>query len=374
MSRLFPLRDIVFSFVSALFFLAIQVRAQEYEVEGEIQEHIIQSGQPDWTTAATFKVYVRECAWLIETVETNSSGGSKQRRIGSMNGTEICQITSYPEAKPTLLATNSRAIKHPVIRGADSGFVLSNTVPVGSMNDSIIPHLWVMFASQCFFKAQNPTNRLMPVYDVDYSLVDRVDLRLETDWELIKGKISLPLKVVYYNDGGFYTMDTNKVLKFQNYGPPYKSGFTDAIYAVTVLTNFNGVTFPAGFTFGEYRPGGGPTRYQLQARKTAEAIVTAFRPVCSRKDLLPAIQNVTAVHDQRLVHATPPVAPFVYAIKKGDNWLSIAEATQRMQGKSQFNTNTDVTPARYVILILLFLPPAVMVFFLIKSKWLTKRT
>ena len=33
-----------------------------------------------------------------------------------------------------------------------------------------------MFASQCFFKAQNTTNRLMPVYDVDYLLVDQVDL------------------------------------------------------------------------------------------------------------------------------------------------------------------------------------------------------
>jgi hypothetical protein len=245
---------------------------------------------------------------------------------------------------------------------------------VGSMNDSIIPHLWVIFASQCFFKAQNPTNRLMPMYDVDYALVDRVDLRLETDWELMKGKISLPLKVVYYNDGEFYTMNTNKELKFMNYPVPYNKGFTDAIYTVTALTNFNGVTFPAQFTFGEYRPGGGPTRYQLRARKTAEAVVTAFRPTCSRKDLLPVIQGLTAIHDQRLVHATPSVAPFVYASKTGDRWLSIAEAERRMQSKPQYNTNTDVPMARYVILILLFLPPMVMVFFGARNKLKAKRT
>ena len=372
MRHLFPPRDLIILAVLTFFLFTLQARAQEYEVEGIIQEHIIQLGQSDWTTSATFKVYVRDCSWLIETMETNSSGGSKQRRIGSMNGTEIFEITSYPKATPARSGTNSAAINHPVIRGADGGLILSNTVPVGSMNDSIIPHLWVMFASQCFFKAQNPTNRLMPVYDVDYALVDRVDLRLETDWELMKGKISLPLKVVYYNDGGFYTMDTNKVLKFQSYGPPYKSGFTDAIYAVTALTNFNGVTFPAGFTFGEYRPGGGPTRYQLQARKTAEAVVTAFRPVCSRKDLLPAIQNETIVHDERLAHAVPKVASFLYNLPTGGNWLQMPEAKQRMQ-VMQANTQQRNIPtaSRGVLITLLLLTLVVMACFLLKSKTTT---
>ena len=362
----FQLRGLFASVLLVLLFHRVPLRAQEFETEGTIQEHIIQTGQADSTTSAAFKVYVRDCAWLIETTETNSSGTIKQRRVGSMNGTEIYQITSYPNVEPPVSATNPAGMRRPAFAGADGGQVVSNNIPVGSMNDSIIPHLWVMFASQCYFKAQNPTNRLMPVYDVDYALVDVADLRLEADWELMSGRISLPLKVVYYNDGGFYHMSTNRTVKFQNYGPPYKWGFTDAIYAVTAMTNFGGTAFPAGFTFKEFSPGGGQSRYDLITRKTAEAVVTAFRPVCSRKDLLPEIENVTQVQDLRLAHAVPKVASFTYVLTKSANWLQLPEAKQRMQVISRQANNTPVSNG--VLITLLILPSVVMVCFMLKSK------
>ncbi len=366
MRTLFQLRGLFASVLLVLLFHPAPLPAQEFEAEGTIQEHIIQPGQPDSTTSAAFKVYVRDCAWLIETAETNSSGTIKQRRVGSMNGTEIYQITSYPKAGPSVSAANPAGVGRPGILGADSGQVVSNSFPVGSMNDSIIPHLWVMFASQCYFKSQNPTNRLMPVYDVDSALADTADLRLEADWELMKGGISLPLKMVYYNNGGFYHMSTNRVVKFQNYGPPYNGGFTDAVYAVTATTNFGGTPFPAGFTFKEFSPGGGPTRDQLQARKTAEAVVTAFRPIYSRKDLLPEIENVTQVQDLRLARAAPKVASFTYVLTKGANWLPLPEARQRVQVYPRQINNTPVSNG--VLITLLLLPSLVVVCFMLKSK------
>ena len=365
MRTTFQLRGLLVSVLLAFLFHPVQLRSQEFEVEGTIQEHVVQPG-PNWTNSAAFKVYVRDCAWLIETLETNSEGRIQEHRIGSMNGKEIYQITSYQKAEPRIPATILPGVGRPNFVGADSGQVVSNTFPVGSVYDSMIPHLWMMFASQCYFNSQNPTNRLMPVYDADSALMDVADVRLEADWELMKGRISLPLKVVYYNDGGFYHMSINRTAKFQNYGPPYKWGFYDAIYAVTAMTNFNGTAFPAGFTFKEFSPGSGPTRYQLQTRKTAEAVVTAFRPVCSRKNLLPTIENVTQVQDLRLAHAMPKVASFAYVLPKGDNWLQLPEARQRMQVVSRQNNNAPVSKG--VLITLLLLPSVVMVCFILKRK------
>ncbi len=365
----FQLRGLFVSVLLVSLFSSVQLHGQEFEAQGTIQEHIIQPGQADLTTSAAFTVYVRDCAWLIETAETNSARTVTQRRIGSMNGAEIFQITSNPNAVPQFHVMNSAGGIIPGSPGADIGLVVSNNIPVGSLNDSIIPHLWVMFASQCYFKAQNVTNRLMPVYDVDYALADVADLRLEAEWELMNGRISLPLKLVYFNDGGFYHMSANRTVKFQNYGPPYKWGFTDAIYAVTAMTNFDGMAFPAGFAFTEFSPGGGRSRYDLSPRKTAEAVVTSFRPVCSRKDLLPAIQNVTQVEDQRLVHAMPKVASFAYFLPKGGNWLQMPEARRRMQVMQVSSPQRNQpTASRWVLITLLLLPSVVMVCFLLKSK------
>jgi hypothetical protein len=358
MQPLLLLRGLFVSVLLALLFHASQLRAQEFEVEGLIQEHIIQPG-PGWTNSAAFKVYVRDCAWLIEITETNSSG-TKQRRVGSMDGTEMFQITSWSNSAPLVQVTNLPGKRYLNLVHTDEGLVVSNSLPVGTIydrtyNDALIPHLWVMFASQCYFKTQNVTNRLMPVYDVDPVLVDRVDLRMEAEWELMNGKIPLPLRVVYYNPGWFYTMNTNKEVKSMDFPVPYRGGFTDAIYAVTTMTNFDGVTFPAGFTFGEFMPGSGPSRYNLRVRKTAEAVVTAFRPTCSRKDLLPEIHGTTGVQDLRLAHATPPVASVVYELQKGDRWSPVPRSGHYPIGRAMFY-------------VLLALPSVALIYFLFKAK------
>jgi hypothetical protein len=136
---------------------------------------------------------------------------------------------------------------------------------------------------------------------------------------------------------------------------PYRGGFTDAIYAVTTMTNFDGVTFPAGFTFGEFMPGSGPSRYNLRVRKTAEAVVTAFRPTCSRKDLLPEIHGTTGVQDLRLAHATPPVASVVYELQKGDRWSPVPRSGHYPIGRAMFY-------------VLLALPSVALIYFLFKAK------
>jgi hypothetical protein len=146
--------------------------------------------------------------------------------------------------------------------------------------------------------------------------------------------------VIYYNPGGFYTLNTNKELVFLNYPTPYSAGFTNAIYAVTAMTNFGGVAFPAAFSFAQYQPGGN-NRYKLDARKTAEAVVTAFRPACSRADLLPRIEDTTIVVDKRMAKASPPVERYIYHTGRGGHWLTIQEA-------KDFQEDRQAKRAQYV--------------------------
>ena len=60
-----------------------------------------------------------------------------------------------------------------------------------------------------------------------------------------------------------------------------------AAYRVTGITNFGGTAFPSGFVFEEYAPTGGPSPHDTKKLRRAEVTVAAFRPVCSRKNLLP---------------------------------------------------------------------------------------
>ena len=46
----------------------------------------------------------------------------------------------------------------------------SNNVPVGEADDDFLCHLWLMFASGCYFE-NLATNWLTPVYDINASVI-----------------------------------------------------------------------------------------------------------------------------------------------------------------------------------------------------------
>src|SRR5207249_2817509 len=165
-----------------------------------------------------------------------------------------------------------------------------------------------MFASQCYFKQQT-TNWLTPVYDSNASIHGDPNFTVQAEWELMNG--ALPLKVVYYNPGGYYDLVGLNQVKFTPYHPPFNGGFTNAMYLMTGITNFNGIPFPTGFLFEEYKAGG-PGRYGLWACQRVEVTVSAVRSACSRKNLLPSPAGRIVVNDYRLNHARRPVQELMY--------------------------------------------------------------
>ena len=61
----------------------VQIRsssAYEYEVDGLVNQTMIQFNGTNLHASASFTVYVRDNGWLIKAVETNENGGISQSR------------------------------------------------------------------------------------------------------------------------------------------------------------------------------------------------------------------------------------------------------------------------------------------------------
>jgi hypothetical protein len=233
------------------------------------------------------------------------------------------------------------------------GWICSNNVPVGSGDINLNAHLWLMFASGCYFKSL-ATNRITPVYDCNASVSVDPKLKREARWELFSGPASLPSSVVYSG----------------RIGVPI-----DAIYWATGVTNTGKLQMASGFEFerrigrgfapGPTTPGRSIPDYGILSRATAT--VTAVRPGCSRKDLLPTAEGLISVIDERLSPITGPLGPRTYDVRDGSPWILPVEKARKL-----YFTITPQQPpsarARVVFLVAMFSVTAVFLFYTIRLK------
>jgi hypothetical protein len=256
-----------------------------------------------------------------------------KREIGSANGAEIFEtVRTLPQTNAALVATNqtsARPNKTGDTRYA-TGSVVSNAVPVGQLDGSVVGHLWLMLASHRYLSSV-ATNRLTPVYDVSASAPINPNLKYKAEWELIAGPGSLPASVTYYNG----------------------DGSTNAVYRATGVTNLDGLVLPSGFFFECY-----VGRSLAAVRKRASFIVTAVRPSCSRASLLPTVTQQTLVVDRRIRQATQPAKDVAYRMEASSTWPSADEARS-------LNGGTRTRPRRSPLVVLLvgaLLCPALVAF------------
>jgi hypothetical protein len=296
-----------------LFSAVVTVSAAEYEVEGNIEQAIYKrDGSVATLQKSQFTVFVRDCSWLIRTTQNNTNGKPvAASETACVNGTEIFEVAGRTDN-----ANTGAGQRSPPMNMAS---IVSNNIPVGQNAGYSVCHLWLMFASGCYF--QNRSNKwLTPVYDSNASANVRPDLKREAEWDLIDGPESLPKRVVYYN---------------HNFGRNI-----DAIYTATGLTNAGTTKIPNGFVF-EYRmnrnflPGPiepGQTFPSYGIYKRAVATVTAVRPYCSRKDLTPTAKGKTMVIDQRAWQDPASQVPVTvlkyYVVQDGVKWLPFAKAKE----------------------------------------------
>ncbi len=281
----------------------VQVRspssAYEYEVDGLVNQTMIQFNGTNLHASASFTVYVRDCGWMIKTVETNELGSVFGREIGSTNGTEIFECED----------------------GSGMGFadIESNNIPVGEYDSAVFGHLWLMFASQCYWPALN-SDQLTPIYDWRASVAAASSMfgnrqKASADWELLNGPSSLPREVRYLD----------------------AMNRTNAIYTITGTNSAGGMLFPAGFVFKQFNGD--------RLTKRVEVEVTAIRPVCSRANLIPLPSKGTMVVDRRFDSGVPNRPPS-YQNPVFGQWLS-ADESKKLAGINTSNTLRNLARAGF---------------------------
>lgn len=279
-----------------------------------------------------FRVSVRDCGWLIETTETYLTTTSRRvsrRSVGSANGTESVEVMYSAGSEPSSPAATNSAAKRAQSQSFDTAMMLTNGVPVGQLDGSVVGHLWLMLSSKCYFGALT-TNLLTPVYDVNASAPGNPNLKVRAQWDMMAGPGSLPSRVVYFDD----------------YGAP-----TGAVYQVTGLTNVNGELFPTGFVF-EQRIGN-----DAALRKQATMVVTAIRSGCSRASLLPGVSGETIVADRRLATSGLGAKIPAYRVPAGYNWQPMNEARKYYDAKKGI---VHRSPIVLLVLALLFCAPLIV--------------
>jgi len=267
--------------------------ASEYEVDGNVSQTITTYNGGTLHATASFTVFVRGCGWLIETMETNEIGGVTRREIGSTNGTAIYECEHPLGQIQSSESTNGASSGAPAFKqssGPMFAVMVPSQIPIGETDSAVVGHLWLMFASQCYWPDLN-TDQLRPVYDWQASVgAHGQDIRVSAGWNLLNGSGSLPQEVWYLGEWGE----------------------TNGLYTITGTNSVGGTLIPTGFTFERLQVG--PLKensfiHEMVVVKRVDVEVTAIRPDCSRASLIPSPDGRAVVVDRRFDSGVPNRPP-----------------------------------------------------------------
>jgi hypothetical protein len=357
-------------FLSFFLWSSQSVPAQPaYELHGIIQdERYVESLRSNVTNTGSFSVYVNDCGWLIRGDIPHLDRTTGVREIGSTNGTEIFEVSllimpqfapqESSEAKSDSAADPSPAQAQPIsTRQGFQAFVKPGPMPAScSPSDGRFAHLWLMFASRCFF-AGREDSEILAAYDINSCVTRGNDYTMEGAWVLSTAQPGLPLSLAYINRRGHpFARDAEGNRTFVPFDPPFDAGFTNALYTVTGTTNVGRLVLPTGFIFERFRPGW--TNRQpapvLEARSVAT--VTNFMPHCSRTSLVPELPPRVVVIDMRELPADPSKKPIHYSGAAGQ-WLPVEEAKRVHEARLRRHAPRELRPLHYVLFVVALVLP-----------------
>jgi hypothetical protein len=324
--------------------------ASEYEVDGNVSQTITTSHGGTLHASASFTVFVRGCGWLIETMETNEIGGVTRREIGSTNGTEIyeCEhpLGRIQASEKSTNAASSGASTVKKSSGAMFAVMVPGQIPIGETGSAVVGHLWLMFASQCYWPDLK-TDQLRPVYDWQASVgAHGQNLKVRAEWELLNGPGSLPRAVRYFGEWDA----------------------TNGLYKITGTNLVGGTLIPTGFIFERLQVG--PLNensfvHEMVVVKRVDVEVTAVRPSCSIGSLIPSPDGPAVVVDRRFDSGIPNRPPSYQNPVNGqwptvDKSKELAKAQQAVDLRNLANAKlmreqkaVDTSKYRSVVLIVM---------------------
>jgi len=319
--------------------LGLHSLGSEYEVRGRIIQTIYDPNAAALRTTNDFTVFARDCGWLIQTVENDGKGNVLQREMGTTNGIDICDC-------------NGRV-----------ALINGDGIPVELADEGVDGHLWLMFASQCYWGDLH-SDRLTPVYDWHASVGANPQLKVKAEWDLLDGPGSLPREVRYYGNWD----ETNGF---------YKISGTQAVGRLLIAT---------GFTFEERHVGGRAANSLVDGiylRKRVEAAVTSVQAVCSRKSLLPVWSGKTLIIDWRLKAQSAGNNVPSYFYSSSGLWPTVDDAKKlfadqhpkHLQEAAQSTKLVELhrTPV-LIALVCCFLLGPLVIYFTWRKPWKISRT
>jgi hypothetical protein len=327
--------------------------AADYEVDGHVEQTLYKrDGGVSALQKSQFTVYVKGCSWLIRTTQSDTNGKPvSASETAFVNGTEVYELSGQANNRNTAIGGGT---------SRNMASIESNNVPTGQKLGYYVCHLWLMYASGCYFDHRS-NSWLTPAYDLNASVNVEPNLKRKAIWELIDGPGSLPKNVLYYQVYDDYMTNVSSI---------------DATYTATGVTNAGTIKIPSGFVFENrirtgYLPGPDPpgrTRPAYGIWKRAVGTVTAVRPYCSRKDLTPTAKGKTMVVDRRVFQEQgsklAPNSLTYYVSEANVPWLPFAQAK-----KAYVVPQAPPKPiSRGIIVAILLLPTA-----LFASLWLLTR-
>jgi hypothetical protein len=274
--------------------------AAEFEVGGNVvvyspnaRTHTTNAGP-----ASAFRISVKDCQWLIHLDEQSESWeGNAKREIGSANGLEIFELDEALErpgvikSKPDLSKIGPELKLGPVYTGT----MVSNNVHVPPALMRVSGHLWLAFASACYFPSLK-TNELTPVYDPSAAAKNNANIKRKAKWSLLNGEKSLPREVSFFRE----------------------DGTLEARYQALETTNISGVVVPMKILFERFEAPF-PVGQIKEAKLIRSALITvnSVRPICSITNFLPEIPGLTVITDFR---TSGPANVY-----KSDHWVGWIE-------------------------------------------------
>jgi hypothetical protein len=276
-------------------FSAVCADAYEYEADGMLEgETHFALGNVMKEEPVSFKVYVRDCQWLIHITQQNAH--TKYLEIGFDGRTMYYsamldeKVVANITPKPDLW----------------TGGLSLDVVPFHGSQPNI-PVIWLALASSCYL--DDAKDHLIPPYSTDL-----VRARLPAFVFRMSDLPKLPQAIIFLDDG----FDRKFGVPRQR-PPPYDKGFTNAIYTVNSFTNVGSYSLPREFNLKVFLP----VSSNIKLFAEYNGIVDNVRPECSLTNFIPEIGGIGFVNDQRFLSVDDTHRmPFLY---RTNRWLSMNE-------------------------------------------------
>jgi hypothetical protein len=252
--------------VTALSTCCLQSLASDYEVKGVIRQTIFSIVRGDRSVTNDFTVTVNDCAWSIKILSDAGMGIITERKVASTNGVEIYDYVSFlrvPDRIATVETNGTPAKTNKSSLPVSTVQITTNGLPIGANDGDIVGHLWLMFASSCYW-ASVQTNWLAPVYDYNAAAELNPNLRVKATWVLLGNSNSLPREVTYLDNDGVPV----------------------GAYSITGGDLVGDMAIPTSFLFEEHR-GSSDSSQGLVLHKRVEAEVTTMSAIHPAQDLIP---------------------------------------------------------------------------------------